>query len=138
MKVTPSKIPDVKLIKPDLFQDEPGFFYEFFNQQKFINVAVDSSKNTIETNAGEYPKNISLDNNQSIKLINAERVGYYAGISISDLMSATEPELQNTQIIIFNGRANELTKFLEKGYQFKKGFIKNKQGVYILRRISSD
>jgi len=35
MKVTALKIPDVKLIEPDVFEDERGFFYESFNQQKF-------------------------------------------------------------------------------------------------------
>ena len=35
MKVTPLKIPDVKLIKPHVFEDDRGFFYESFNQQKF-------------------------------------------------------------------------------------------------------
>ena len=35
MKVTHLKIPDVKLIEPDVFEDERGFFYESFNQQKF-------------------------------------------------------------------------------------------------------
>ena len=35
MKVTPLKIPDVKLVEPVLFEDERGFFYESFNQHKF-------------------------------------------------------------------------------------------------------
>jgi len=35
MKVISLKIPDVKLIEPDVFEDERGFFYESFNQQKF-------------------------------------------------------------------------------------------------------
>lgn len=35
MKATPLKIPDVKLIEPNVFEDERGFFYESFNQQKF-------------------------------------------------------------------------------------------------------
>ena len=35
MKVTPLKIPEVKLIEPDVFEDERGFFFESFNQQKF-------------------------------------------------------------------------------------------------------
>ena len=35
MKVTPLKIPDVKLIEPEVFGDERGFFYESFNQEKF-------------------------------------------------------------------------------------------------------
>ena len=35
MKVIPLKIPDVKLIEPEIFEDERGFFFESFNQQKF-------------------------------------------------------------------------------------------------------
>lgn len=35
MKVTTLKIPEVKLIEPNVFEDERGFFYESFNQQKF-------------------------------------------------------------------------------------------------------
>jgi len=35
MKVTSLKIPDIKLIEPDVFEDERGFFYESFNQKKF-------------------------------------------------------------------------------------------------------
>ena len=35
MKVTPLKIPDVKLIEPEVFADERGSFYESFNQQEF-------------------------------------------------------------------------------------------------------
>lgn len=37
MKAIPLKIPDVKLIEPEVFEDERGFFYESFNQQKFNN-----------------------------------------------------------------------------------------------------
>lgn len=35
MKVTLLKIPDVKLIEPEVYEDVRGFFYESFNQQKF-------------------------------------------------------------------------------------------------------
>lgn len=35
MKVIALKIPDVKLIVPDIYKDERGFFYESFNQKKF-------------------------------------------------------------------------------------------------------
>jgi len=38
MKVTPLKIPEVKLIEPEVFEDERGFFFESFNQQKFNEV----------------------------------------------------------------------------------------------------
>jgi len=35
VKVSPLKIPDVKLIEPDVFEDERGFFFESYNQRKF-------------------------------------------------------------------------------------------------------
>lgn len=35
MKVTETKIPDVKIIEPTVFEDERGFFYESFNHKKF-------------------------------------------------------------------------------------------------------
>lgn len=35
MKVTDTKIPDVKIINPMVFGDERGFFFESFNHKKF-------------------------------------------------------------------------------------------------------
>jgi len=35
MRVTPLKIPEVKLLEPDVFEDERGCFFESFNQKKF-------------------------------------------------------------------------------------------------------
>mgnify|MGYP001616645149 CR=1 FL=1 len=35
MKLTETKLSGVYLIEPDVFQDERGFFYESYNQQKF-------------------------------------------------------------------------------------------------------
>lgn len=35
MKVTETAIPDVKLIEPNIFEDERGFFYESFNKAQF-------------------------------------------------------------------------------------------------------
>lgn len=35
MKATPTAIPEVKLIEPEVFGDERGFFFESYNQQKF-------------------------------------------------------------------------------------------------------
>ncbi|BAZ41274.1 dTDP-4-dehydrorhamnose 3,5-epimerase [Calothrix sp. NIES-4101] len=36
MNVNPSLISDVLLIEPQIFQDDRGFFFESYNQQKFI------------------------------------------------------------------------------------------------------
>ncbi len=38
MKVNDTKIPDVKLIEPKVFEDERGFFFESFNQNIFEDV----------------------------------------------------------------------------------------------------
>lgn len=35
MNVTDTKIPDVKIIEPTVFEDERGFFFESFNHKKF-------------------------------------------------------------------------------------------------------
>jgi dTDP-4-dehydrorhamnose 3,5-epimerase len=35
MKITDTKIPDVKIIEPKVFGDERGFFFESFNQKTF-------------------------------------------------------------------------------------------------------
>ena len=103
-----------------------------------MNVAVDSNKNTIEIDAGEYLKNMGLESNQSIKLINAERVGYYGSMSLPDLMNAIKPELQNTQLIILNGKEDEVAKILTIGYQLEKSFTKSQHGIYILKRVTRD
>ncbi|HMW94451.1 MAG TPA: dTDP-4-dehydrorhamnose 3,5-epimerase, partial [Chitinophagales bacterium] len=36
MKVSPTNIPDLLIIEPAIFEDERGFFYESYNQQKFL------------------------------------------------------------------------------------------------------
>ena len=57
MKVTPLKIPDVKLIEPDVFEDERGFFYESFNQQKF-NEAVSQNITFVQDNHSKSSKGV--------------------------------------------------------------------------------
>jgi len=57
MKVTPLKIPDVKLIEPDVFEDERGFFYESFNQQKF-NKAVGENITFVQDNHSKSSKGV--------------------------------------------------------------------------------
>ena len=63
MKVTSLKIPDIKLIEPDVFEDERGFFYESFNQKKFnemvgrnITFVQDASMSRIKNGLFHYLK----------------------------------------------------------------------------------
>jgi len=57
MKVTSLKIPDVKLIEPDVFEDERGFFYESFNQKKF-NEAIDQEIIFVQDNHSKSSKGV--------------------------------------------------------------------------------
>ena len=57
MKITPLDIPDVILIKPNLYEDERGFFYESFNQRDFIE-ATGSSINFVQDNHSKSKKGV--------------------------------------------------------------------------------
>ena len=57
MKVTPLKIPEVKLIEPDVFEDERGFFYESFNQKKF-NEAIGENITFVQDNHSKSSKGV--------------------------------------------------------------------------------
>ena len=49
MKVTPTAIPDVMVIEPQVFGDARGFFFESFNQKAF-NEATDTHVNFVQDN----------------------------------------------------------------------------------------
>lgn len=57
MKVTSLKIPDVKLIEPHVFEDERGFFYESYNQQKF-NDAIGKVISFVQDNHSKSSKGV--------------------------------------------------------------------------------
>ena len=57
MKITPLDIPDVILIKPNLYEDERGFFYESFNQRDFIE-ATGSSIHFVQDNHSKSTKGV--------------------------------------------------------------------------------
>jgi len=57
MKVTPLKIPDVKLIEPDVHEDERGFFYEAFNQKNF-NEAIGIDITFVQENHSKSSKGV--------------------------------------------------------------------------------
>lgn len=57
MIATPLKIPDVKLIEPEVFEDERGFFYESFNQQKF-NKAIEDKITFVQDNHSKSAKGV--------------------------------------------------------------------------------
>ena len=42
MEIIKSEIPDVLIIKPDIFQDERGYFFESYNETKFREYGIDA------------------------------------------------------------------------------------------------
>lgn len=41
MEIVPTEIPDVLIIKPQVFTDERGYFFESYNREKFIAAGID-------------------------------------------------------------------------------------------------
>ena len=57
MKVTALKIPDVKLIEPEVFEDERGYFFESFNQ-KIFNSLIGLDINFVQDNQSRSVKGV--------------------------------------------------------------------------------
>ena len=57
MKVTDTKIPDVKIIDPTVFEDERGFFFESFNHKKFEE-AIGRSVTFVQDNHSKSSKGV--------------------------------------------------------------------------------
>ena len=82
-----------------------------------------SNERNIEIDAGHYLiKNGIKD---SVKLINAERVGYYGGLLSEQIMIASDSDLHNTEWVVFFGNITDQDKILRSDYSLKKMFTKN-------------
>tara|TARA_B110000503_G_scaffold137227_1_gene221090 strand:+ start:447 stop:977 length:531 start_codon:yes stop_codon:yes gene_type:complete len=57
MKLTALKIPDVKLIEPEVFEDQRGYFFESFNQKKF-NGLIDQDITFVQDNQSKSKKGV--------------------------------------------------------------------------------
>lgn len=57
MKIANTRLPDVKLIEPTVFEDERGFFFESFNQQRFEE-AIGFSVNFVQENHSKSSKGV--------------------------------------------------------------------------------
>lgn len=57
MKVIDTAIPDLKIIEPNVFGDERGFFFESFNQAKF-DAAIGRSVNFVQDNHSRSVKGV--------------------------------------------------------------------------------
>lgn len=58
MKVIETDIPDVKIIEPDVFGDERGFFMEIWNQNKFEELVTGKPTHFVQDNHSKSKKGI--------------------------------------------------------------------------------
>ena len=58
MKVIETEIPDVKIIEPDVFGDERGFFMETWNQNKFEELVTGKPTQFVQDNHSKSKKGI--------------------------------------------------------------------------------
>ncbi len=95
---------------------------------------IDSQKSNIEADAAQYFKSLGVTD--SIKLMGAERMGYYSGLSMKELIEALNPELHDTQFLIYQGNQSEADKILGSDYQLEKSFLNNNQGIFIFKKLT--
>lgn len=57
MKVIDTKIPEVKIIEPQIFRDDRGFFMESYNQRRFEELT-GASENFVQDNHSRSTKNV--------------------------------------------------------------------------------
>ena len=112
---------------------ETCFLFIIFIVVSIMSSLIDSQKSNIEAEAAQYFKN--LGSADSIKLMGAERMGYYSGLTIRELIEALNPELKNTQYVIYQGNQSEADKILGSDYQLEKSFQKNNQGIFIFKKV---
>ena len=62
--------------------------------------------------------------------------GYYSGLTMKELMEARNPELHDTQFVIYQGNQSEADKILGSDYQLEKSFLKNNQGIFIFKKLA--
>lgn len=57
MRIIPTRIPEVLIMEPKVFGDDPGFFFESFNQKNF-NEVVGQNISFVQDNHSKSVKNV--------------------------------------------------------------------------------
>lgn len=56
MQIIETEIPDLLIIKPQVFEDDRGYFFESYNLEKFVNAGIDV--NFVQDNESKSMKNV--------------------------------------------------------------------------------
>ena len=100
----------------------------------FLNILFDSNHKDLEREAGSFLK--ELDINNSVTLINAHRIGYYAGFDLEKLINTSTKFSDKNQWIILNGKIDQFPSYLLSEYYVYEKFLHKNYGIFIFRKIS--
>ena len=78
MKVTPTRIPDVLIIEPDVHGDSRGFFFECFNARKFAETT-SSQRNFVQDNHSKSGRGVLRGLHYQVEYIQGKLVRVAAG-----------------------------------------------------------
>ena len=93
------------------------------------NVFIDSKSKSIEIEAGEFLKGLQLNN--EVTLINSERIAYFAGFSIQQIMNLSKNIPDNQDWLVVYGK-NKLS--LPLGYDIYHRVDRKDQAVFFLKK----
>ena len=78
MRITPTAIADVRLIEPQVFEDERGFFYESFNSKEFSK-AIGHDVNFVQDNHSRSGQNVLRGLHYQVEYVQAKLVRAVVG-----------------------------------------------------------
>ncbi|MBG6074691.1 dTDP-4-dehydrorhamnose 3,5-epimerase [Polaromonas sp. CG_9.11] len=116
MKVTPSAIPDVLTIEPQVFCDARGFFYESFNQQIF-NKLTGLNVNFVQDNHSCSVKGVVRGLHYQIQQLQGKLVRVVRG-SVFDVAV----DIRKSSLTFGNWVGIELTEYNKKQRWIPAGF----------------
>ena len=93
------------------------------------NVFIDSKSKSIEIEAGEFLKGLQLNN--EVTLIDSERIAYFAGFSIQQIMNLSKNIPDNQDWLVIYGK-NKLS--LPLGYDIYHRVDRKDQAVFFLKK----
>lgn len=100
----------------------------------FLNILFDSNHKDLEREAGSFLK--ELDINNSVTLINAHRIAYYAGFDLEKIINTSTKFSDKNQWIILNGKIDQFPSYLLSEYYVYEKFLHKNDGIFIFRKIS--
>ena len=134
MQVTPTRLPDVKIIDPRVFGDERGFFFEAWNARGFADAGIDAS--FVQDNHSRSAKGVVRGLHYQIgpaqgKLV---RVGAGAVFDVAVDMRASSPTL-GQWVGVELSATNHRMLWVPEG--FAHGFLALEDGSELLYKCTS-